>query len=212
MPLRSLSEAYSVLEIHATATESEIKSSYKRLALKTHPDKNLNDPHASVKFQQITEAFQMVTSRLSGEREYSRYDGDYDVDSEEFEEDDEDFNLFDDEKFARDLFNFIFSGKDGGKSFFFKFMNKTPCQCASCMDAKREQQDREEYRAFQAAKEKKQAESASKRPENFDPHANWLSDDEGDGAVKRSGMARGTKKQSKKKKGKQKGMQDLIHL
>ena len=31
---------YSILELDSTATEQDIKKSYKRLALKWHPDKN----------------------------------------------------------------------------------------------------------------------------------------------------------------------------
>jgi len=35
----TLDEAYKALELSPSASESDVKASYKRLALKTHPDK-----------------------------------------------------------------------------------------------------------------------------------------------------------------------------
>lgn len=42
----SIKEAYEALDLNENASVSEIKSAYKKLALKTHPDKNINDPKA----------------------------------------------------------------------------------------------------------------------------------------------------------------------
>ena len=42
----SLQDAYKALGINENASISEIKSAYKKLALKTHPDKNMDDPQA----------------------------------------------------------------------------------------------------------------------------------------------------------------------
>ena len=41
-------------------TEEEIKKAYRRLALKLHPDKNPNDPHAEDKFNAIKEAHEAL--------------------------------------------------------------------------------------------------------------------------------------------------------
>ena len=44
---------YEVLETTRTATSEEIKKSYRRLAVKVHPDKNPGDPHAEERFKEI---------------------------------------------------------------------------------------------------------------------------------------------------------------
>ncbi len=49
-------EYYNLLEIDSNASNVEIKKSYKKLAMKHHPDKG-GDPE---KFKQITEAFQVI--------------------------------------------------------------------------------------------------------------------------------------------------------
>ncbi|KAI1266592.1 DnaJ domain-containing protein [Xylariaceae sp. FL1019] len=50
---------YDILEIEDAehATEHDIRRNYKRLSLQTHPDKNLNDPNATARFQQIKQAY-----------------------------------------------------------------------------------------------------------------------------------------------------------
>ncbi len=53
-------EYYNILGIKPGATEDEIRSAYKRLAIKYHPDKN-TDPGAEEKFKKISEAYQQLT-------------------------------------------------------------------------------------------------------------------------------------------------------
>ena len=51
---------YAVLGVPSTASAEEIKKQYRRLAKKYHPDANPNDPKASDRFKEISEAYQTV--------------------------------------------------------------------------------------------------------------------------------------------------------
>jgi molecular chaperone DnaJ len=61
---------YEVLAVSRTATDQEIKSAYRRLAVKYHPDKNPNDAGAEEKFKEAAEAY----SVLSDPEQRKRYD------------------------------------------------------------------------------------------------------------------------------------------
>lgn len=57
---------YAILELSKTATEDEIKKSYRRLALKYHPDKN-KEPGAEAKFKAIAEAYEVLSDKKKRE-------------------------------------------------------------------------------------------------------------------------------------------------
>lgn len=61
---------YEVLGVGRTATEQEIKSAYRKLAVKYHPDKNPGDAAAEEKFKEAAEAY----SILSVPEQRARYD------------------------------------------------------------------------------------------------------------------------------------------
>jgi len=61
---------YEILEVTQTSTEQEIKSSYRRLALKHHPDRNQGDKTAEEKFKEAAEAYAILSD---GEKR-ARYD------------------------------------------------------------------------------------------------------------------------------------------
>jgi DnaJ-class molecular chaperone len=61
---------YNILEVSNTASQAQIRKSFRNLALKYHPDRNKNSEEAKQKFMQIVEAYQV----LSDEQTRKQYD------------------------------------------------------------------------------------------------------------------------------------------
>lgn len=52
---------YEVLGVSKTATEVEMKSAFRKLAMQFHPDRNPGDHEAEIKFKEINEAYQTLS-------------------------------------------------------------------------------------------------------------------------------------------------------
>jgi molecular chaperone DnaJ len=52
---------YKVLDVPRTATETELKKAYRRLAMKYHPDRNPGDQEAEEKFKEAKEAYEVLS-------------------------------------------------------------------------------------------------------------------------------------------------------
>lgn len=63
---------YEVLEVARTATDQELKSAYRKLAMRYHPDKNPGDASAEEKFKEAAEAY-AVLSDGEQRRRYDRF-------------------------------------------------------------------------------------------------------------------------------------------
>lgn len=53
---------YETLGVSKTATAKDIKKAYYQLAKKYHPDTNKTDPNAAKKFQEVSEAYEVLLS------------------------------------------------------------------------------------------------------------------------------------------------------
>jgi molecular chaperone DnaJ len=101
---------YEVLGVPKNATTEEIKSSYRKLALKYHPDKNQGEKDAEQKFKEAAEAYEV----LSDTEKRSRYDrfGHGGVSAQGFTNVHDIFSAFGD-IFGSSIFEDIFGGFGG---------------------------------------------------------------------------------------------------
>lgn len=53
---------YRILELPPSATHAEIKQAYRRLAQQFHPDKHSGDPYSSAQFNEIKEAYEVLSN------------------------------------------------------------------------------------------------------------------------------------------------------
>ncbi len=61
---------YEILSVTRTATQEEIKKSYRKVALQHHPDRNPDNPDAEHKFKEAAEAYEV----LGNEEKRAKYD------------------------------------------------------------------------------------------------------------------------------------------
>lgn len=66
------SNHYDTLGLKRTASETEIRQAYRRLARKYHPDVNRSDPEKEDQFKQVNEAYQVLSNRET-RRKYDQF-------------------------------------------------------------------------------------------------------------------------------------------
>ncbi|MEO0033925.1 MAG: hypothetical protein RLZZ08_371 [Pseudomonadota bacterium] len=72
-----MADPYATLGISRSATEQEIKSAYRKLAKELHPDRNKDNPKASERFTQATQAYDLLSDKQKrGQFDRGEIDGD----------------------------------------------------------------------------------------------------------------------------------------
>src|SRR5712671_7303755 len=51
---------YEVLEVERTVNDGELKTAFRKLAMKWHPDRNPNDASSEARFKEINEAYEIL--------------------------------------------------------------------------------------------------------------------------------------------------------
>ena len=107
----SKKDYYDVLGVSKSATKDELKKSYRKLAMKYHPDRNPDDSEASEKFKELSEAYEI----LSDDQKRQTYDnfGHEGVNSS-FNSSQGAADAFSD--IFGDIFSDIFGGSSGGRT------------------------------------------------------------------------------------------------
>ncbi|KAD4983168.1 hypothetical protein E3N88_19839 [Mikania micrantha] len=106
---------YNTLKVNRSVSDEDLKKAYKKLAMKWHPDKNIDDKLAESKFKQISEAYYV----LSDPKKRQIYDlyGEEGLNSGVYDESAPDFAM----KFrfvprdANEIFAEFFYAGDGGR-------------------------------------------------------------------------------------------------
>jgi curved DNA-binding protein CbpA len=66
---------YKILDVSSTASPADIKKSYRKLAMKYHPDKNFDDKLSETKFKEIQEAYHILSdSKRRQQYNFKKYD------------------------------------------------------------------------------------------------------------------------------------------
>ena len=58
----STKDYYDVLGVSRDSDASSLKSAYRKLAMKYHPDKNHGDSNAEKKFKEVSEAYEILSN------------------------------------------------------------------------------------------------------------------------------------------------------
>ena len=59
----ALNQIYQVLGVSPFSTSSELKTAYRKLAVKYHPDKHANNSEAKLIFQEVTKAYEILKNK-----------------------------------------------------------------------------------------------------------------------------------------------------
>ena len=107
---------YEILGVEKGSGASEIKTAYRKLAMKYHPDKNPDDSESENKFKEASEAYEVLSDETKRAK-YDRY-------GHEGMRMGQDFGSYSNMNDIFSAFGDIFSGGGGGGSIFDDFFNQ----------------------------------------------------------------------------------------
>ncbi|KAI9908339.1 hypothetical protein PsorP6_002825 [Peronosclerospora sorghi] len=111
---------FTILSLQRSATESDVKRAYRKLAIQWHPDKNRSNSRAEEIFKKISEAYE-VLSNSEKRMLYEKY-GKAGVEGRSSQQNPHEFGFNGGGGFssqhARDIFNAFFGGEDPFEAFF----------------------------------------------------------------------------------------------
>ncbi|KAL1758355.1 hypothetical protein FB107DRAFT_288663 [Schizophyllum commune] len=171
-------EAYQKLGLKEGDSLETVKTKYKQVALRTHPDKNPDNPDATALFQEVSEAYSVLLKHLDTSAPQSRHyhpygyddeDDDDDYDSEEYDEYDY-YSDYDDEYYSDDdemeFFMYLFeelmqnrASRFAHAHFHHANMFKPPAETPQEFQARISKQREEQI----IAEERRQKEAAARK-------------------------------------------------
>ncbi|KAJ8519514.1 hypothetical protein ONZ45_g3589 [Pleurotus djamor] len=167
-------EAFQVLGLEEGISFEIVKSTYKQLALKTHPDKNPDDLEATARFQRLGEAYRVLQKHFEPRASHpSRYyhgesgdDDDYFDDDSDYDDDDIYFDIDAEREFFSFLFPFVFSGMryNHGSHLFERYHTFRPSEKPESQEEfqARLARQREEQEAARVRREQEDAKSKAR--------------------------------------------------
>ncbi|KAI5900281.1 uncharacterized protein SCHCODRAFT_02695521 [Schizophyllum commune H4-8] len=171
-------EAYQKLGLNEGDSLETVKTKYKQVALRTHPDKNPDNPDATALFQEVSEAYSVLLKHLDTSAPQSRHyhpygydddDGDDEYDSEEYDEYDY-YSDYDDDYYSDDdemeFFMYLFeelmqnrASRFAHAHFHHANMYKPPAETPQEFQARISKQREEQI----IAEERRQREAAARK-------------------------------------------------
>ncbi|KAJ6497051.1 hypothetical protein C8R47DRAFT_1113655 [Mycena vitilis] len=164
---QSVLEAYQTLGLDNGSSLDVVKTTYKQVALRTHPDKNPDNPDATAQFQKVSEAYNVLLKHLdtSTPRGPPRFPGFPHFGGDSDEEDEYDYDDYSDDEEEENLHFYMFLFEELMRGRANRFMNmrfrrepvdtETPEQYQARLRRSREEQI--------AAQERRQREAAARR-------------------------------------------------
>ncbi|TFY56905.1 hypothetical protein EVJ58_g7351 [Rhodofomes roseus] len=176
-------EAYGILGIEEDSSLEVVKSAYKQLALRTHPDKNPGNEDATAQFQRISEAYNVLVKHLDRSSSpprrppHSHSYSPFNDDSDDYDEFDyyDDYDDYDEDYEDLNFYMFLFEELLRGRANRYANMRynrhkptapESPEQYQARISRMREEQEQAEARRKREEAARKEAQQRERERES----------------------------------------------